>query len=133
MIVNGKVYILEMNNRFQGSTPLLNLALKEAGMPSMQELNFDSFQNKKSKIDINNLKVPYSCFVYLANEQGKPCVGHRKKWIMEKQVAEVWSDGLNYEWEIAPYATLERLVFHTNIVSITYEDRVILHPNVSDM
>lgn len=133
MIVNGKVYILEMNNRFQGSTPLLNLALKEAGMPSMQELNFDSFQNKNPKIDINNLKVPYSCFVYLANEQGKPGIGHRQKWAMEKQVAEVWSDGLNYEWEIAPYATLERLVFHTNIVSITCEDRVILHPNVSDM
>ena len=133
MIVGGKVYILEMNNRFQGSTPLLNLALKESGLPSMQELNFDSFQSTTSDYDIENLKVPYSCFVYLANENGDPHVGHKRDWTKEKKVVEVCDNGLNYEWEIAPFATLERVVFRTNIVSITSELRVALHPNIPDM
>ena len=133
MIVDGKVYILEMNNRFQGSTPLLNLALKDAGFPSMQELNLDAFHNKGSNYNIENLKVPYSCYVYLANENGKPYEGHKREWIKEKNVVEICDDGLNYEWEIAPYATLERVVFKTNIVSITSDNRVILHPNIPDM
>ncbi len=133
MIVDGKAYVLEMNNRFQGSTLLLNLALKESGFPSMQELNFDSFQNKKSAYHIEKLDVPYSCFTYLANENGKPYEGHRRKWEKEKTIVEIFDDGLNYEWKIAPYATLERVVFKTNIVSITDEHRVILHPNIPDM
>ena len=133
MIVDGKVYILEMNNRFQGSTPLLNLALKDEGFPSMQELNLDAFHNKVSDYNIENLKVPYSCFVYLANENGKPYEGHKREWTKEKNVVEICDDGLNYEWEIAPYATLERVVFKTNIVSITSDNRIILHPNIPDM
>lgn len=133
MIVGKKTYILEMNNRFQGSTPLLNLALKESGFPSMQELNFDSFQNKKSAYHIANLNVPYSCFTYLANEHGKPYKGHQREWIQEETVAELFDDGLDYEWKIAPYATLERVVFKTNIVSVTSDSRVILHPNIPDM
>lgn len=133
MIVGKKTYVLEMNNRFQGSTPLLNLALKESGFPSMQELNFDSFQNKKSAYHIENLNVPYSCFTYLANEHGKPYKGHQREWIQEETVAELFDDGLDYEWKIAPYATLERVVFKTNIVSVTSDSRVILHPNIPDM
>lgn len=133
MIVGKKTYVLEMNNRFQGSTPLLNLALKESGFPSMQELNFDSFQNKKSAYHIENLNVPYSCFTYLANENGKPYEGHQREWIQEETVAELFDDGLDYEWKIAPYATLERVVFKTNIVSVTSDSRVILHPNIPDM
>lgn len=133
MVVDGKVYILEMNNRFQGSTPLLNLALKESGLPSMQELNFDSFQNRTSDYNIDRLKVPYSCFVYLANENGKPYEGHKRQWTQEENVVEIYDDGLNYEWEMAPFATLERVVFKTNIVSVTSDNRIILHPNIPDM
>ncbi len=133
MIIDGKAYILEMNNRFQGSTPLLNLALKEAGFPSMQELNLDAFQNKTSDYSIGNLEVPYSCFVYLANENGKPNEGHKREWTKEKNVVEICDDGLNYEWKIAPYATLERVIFKTNIVSVTSDNRVVLHPNIPDM
>lgn len=133
MIVDGKVYILEMNNRFQGSTLLLNMALRDSGLPSMHELNYDSFRSKVSNYDAEKLKVPYSCFVYLANEKGKPYKGHMRDWTGEQNVVKVYDDGLNYEWRIAPYATLERVVFRTNIVSITSEKRVILHPAVPDM
>ena len=133
MIVDNKVYILEMNNRFQGSTVLLNIALAEQGLPSMQELNYDSFINAESKYDVGNLKVPYSCFTYLADERGIPCPGHRRDFKQEKNVYGIYDDGLDYEWEIAPYATLERVIFKTNIVSVTDENRINIHPNIPDM
>ena len=133
MIVDGKVFILEMNNRFQGSTPLLNLALKKNGLPSMQELNYEAFNKKNSAYNINNLEVPYSYFTYIANEDGNSGETHKRNWNSEKEVVGIFDDGLNYDWEIAPYATLEKVVFKTNILSITSENRVILHPNIPDM
>ncbi len=133
MIVNGKTYILEMNNRFQGSTPLLNLALRDAGLPSMQELNYEAFQRAESEYDVERLEVPYSCFVYLADGKGEPGAGHKRNWRGDKTVVDVCDDGLDYAWDIAPYATLERVVFRTNLLSVTDEGRVILHPNIPDM
>jgi len=133
MIVDGKAYILEMNNRFQGSTSLLNLALKDAGIPSMQELNYDSFQKPASEYAVNDLQVPYSCFVYIADGKGQPYLGHKRDWAREKNIVGIYDDGLNYEWGIAPNATLERVIFDTNIVSVNEESRVVLHPNIPDM
>lgn len=133
MIVDNKVYILEMNNRFQGSTVLLNLALEAQGLPSMQELNYDSFISVDSKYNVDNLEVPYSCFTYLADENGVPCYGHQRKFKEEKYVYDIYDDGLDYKWEMAPFSTLERVVFKTNIVSITDDNRVNIHPNIPDM
>ncbi len=133
MIVDGKVYILEMNNRFQGSTLLLNLALRDAGLPSMQELNYESFHSNIAKCRVEELKVPYSCFTYIANENGKPFAGHKRNFRNEKNVVAVYDDGLCYDWKMAPFATLERVVFQTNIVSVINDNRVILHPNIPDM
>lgn len=133
MIVNGEVYILEMNNRFQGSTLLLNIALEEQGLPSMQELNYDSFINDKSRYDVEHLSVPYSCYTYIADQNGRPFEGHRRDFRREKNVYDVYDDGLDYCCTIAPFATLERVVFKTNIVSITDDYNVVLHPNIPDM
>lgn len=133
MIVNGDVYILEMNNRFQGSTLLLNLALRDAGIPSMQELNYESFCKKNSQYDIGKLRVPYSCFTYIANENGRPNKGHKRNFREEKTVVGIYDEGLCLDWDIAPYATLERVVFCTNVLTVTDDGRVILHPNIPDM
>lgn len=133
MIVGGSAYILEMNNRFQGSTVLLNMALRDAGLPSMQELNFESFSRKSSQYDVGALRVPYSCFTYIANENGRPSGGHNRDFGLEKTVVGVYDEGLCYDWKMAPNATLERVVFRTNILTITDDKRVILHPNIPDM
>lgn len=133
MIVDDEVYVLEMNNRFQGSTLLLNIALEEQGFPSMQELNYDSFTCDKSKYDVENLKVPYSCYTYLADQNGKPYEGHKRQFRREKKIYNIYDDGLNYSWPIAPFASLERVIFKTNIVSVTDENTVVLHPNIPDM
>lgn len=69
IIVGGVSYILEVNNRFQASTILLNKALRANDMPSIQELNLEAFTYKKSKLvkaeDFYNLKVNYSIYTYI--------------------------------------------------------------------
>lgn len=133
MLADGEAYILEMNNRFQGSTPLLNLALHDAGFPSMQELNYEAFTEKKSSISLEGFSVPYSCYTYVADEYGKRPDGHTQCFFSDPDVVAVQDDGLSYSDPIAPSASLERVTFRTNIVSVTSQGRVALHPNVEDL
>lgn len=133
MIIDEQAFILEINNRFQGSTPLLNMALHNAGLPSVQELNYEAFTASCSSVRIPNLKVPYSCYTYMADEHGNCSLGHLRDFEQNLDVVSVRSDGLCYDWPIAPMASLERVVFCTNIVSVTSEGTVRIHPNIPDV
>lgn len=132
IIVNGKVYILEMNNRFQGSTLLLNLALQNACLPSMQELNYKAFYGDSIHFDSFKLDVPYSSFTYIANDRGEIPIGHNRDYRGERYIEMILGEGLSYEYKIDPFATLERIVFKTNITSITENKCIALHPSIPD-
>lgn len=133
MIVGNSVRILEMNNRFQGSTVLLNKALNDSGFPSMQELNYEAFIEDKPSCVVDDLRVPYSCFTYIADEKGRRSRAHYRKMSSCSHVVDILDEGLNYGYEIAPYATLERVIFDTNIVSIAPDNTIRIHPNITDM
>lgn len=133
MIVGNTVRILEMNNRFQGSTILLNKALYEKGMPSMQMLNYEAFTKDFASCCLDDFVVPYSCFTYIANVNGERQRAHYRTFSGHSNVVEVLDEGLNYDYEIAPYATLERVIFNTNIVSISTENTIRVHPNIVDL
>lgn len=133
MIVGNNVRILEMNNRFQGSTILLNKALYDAGLPSMPELNYEAFNNDRSSVCVENLTVPYSCFTYIADEKGQRQRSHYRDLGSRKGVVEIPDEGLNYDYDIAPYATLERVIFNSNIVSVSPENTIRIHPNIIDL
>lgn len=65
LISESEVYFLEINPRFQSSTPMLNLALKEKGLPSIQELLINIFdkKNEPNKNIFEQLKVDYSSYI----------------------------------------------------------------------
>ena len=66
MILDNGVFIQEINNRFQGSTPALNRALWESGFPSVQQLHLESFSRSTPSKNISamsHLRVPYSSLV----------------------------------------------------------------------
>lgn len=136
MITGGRAYLMEANGRFQGSTPLLNMALHDAGLPSMQELNYEAFIQCRPSISndaLRSIRVPYSCYTYLATDDGKVPFGHCRDFYLDANVIKVYSDGLHYDMPIVPVASLERVVFSTNIVSVTSTDAVRLHPNIPDV
>lgn len=60
---------MEINARFQNSSSILNKALLENNLPSLQELQFNCFNNKSiitKKIDVN-----YSCYIKENNASNK--------------------------------------------------------------
>lgn len=133
MIVGNEVRVLEMNNLFQGSTILLNLALRNADLPSMLELNYEAFTRDMPSCSVDDLIVPYSCFTYIADKDGHRPRAHYQEFESRTDVVDVLNEGLNYKYEIAPYATLERVIFNSNIVSVSPCSKVLVHPNIPDM
>ena len=73
MIVDGTALILEVNNRFQASTILVNKSLAEAGMPSLHVLNYEAFHQGESTCiqaaALSELKVNYSMYTFIDEEQ----------------------------------------------------------------
>lgn len=52
---------MEINTRFQNSSTIVNLALKEKKLPSLQELNICCF--KDNDIRLRDFKINYSCYI----------------------------------------------------------------------
>ena len=61
IIYNNEVYFMEINPRFQNSSTILNKALQDNNLPSLQELNYNCFYNKK--IILKPFKVNYSSYI----------------------------------------------------------------------
>lgn len=61
LIVDNEVYFMELNARFQNSSTILNKALVENNMPSLQEMNYSCFFGKK--LNYNPINVKYSSYI----------------------------------------------------------------------
>lgn len=57
---NNKVYFIEINPRFQGSTAKLDKILKESNLPSIFEYNYYAFQHKEMP-STKNMKYSIMC------------------------------------------------------------------------
>ncbi len=65
IIYDNEVYFMEINPRFQNSSIILNKALQENNLPSLQELHYNCFFNKNIKL--KSFDVNYSGYI---NEYG---------------------------------------------------------------
>lgn len=61
IIYEDEVYLMEINTRFQNSSTMVNLALKENNLPSLQELNIRCFKNET--IYLKKFNINYSCYI----------------------------------------------------------------------
>lgn len=61
IIYEDEVYLMEINTRFQNSSTIVNLALKENKLPSLQELNICCFKDENIKLE--DFKINYSCYI----------------------------------------------------------------------
>jgi hypothetical protein len=130
MIVNDVAFFMEINNRFQGSTPLINRALHENNYPSIQELNFDAFHHKKASVDISQLEVCYSNYVYINYEDELHSAHIYKRLHTCNHVVEVIRDGYSDHDYKEKEAYLYKVIFNTNITSIAPNQYVRLHQNI---
>ena len=65
IIYDNEVYFMEINPRFQNSSTILNKALQENNLPSLQELHYNCFFDKSIKL--KSFDVNYSSYI---NEYG---------------------------------------------------------------
>lgn len=136
MLVGNDIYFLEANNRFQGSSSVLNKALSEAGLPSLQRMNYDAFlsngENIPQKNLIENLEVSYSSYT-LINEMSGVHARHMYFAVQkENTVSEIIPEGFQLNQKAEDLASLFLVIFCTNLVSICDNTTCVrLHPNIS--
>lgn len=87
IIYNHEAYFMEINPRFQSSTNLLNMALKENNQTTVNELCLKAFQNQA--IDTKEIDVNYSKYIFeendLIHELNVPYLKKQKDGFDEKQ------------------------------------------------
>ena len=136
IITDKDVLLLEVNNRFQSSTNLLNFGLLENGYKSIQELNYDAFTKNapdKQDLKISSAEINYSdyAFIYTGTNQHADAILERSK--NNPYVVSVDMDG--YHPGMPGYekiAHLFRINFNTNIVWINEEHTPNIHENIAD-
>lgn len=87
IIHKGEVYFMEINPRFQSSTNLLNMALKENNQETVNELCMKAFKNDNSTS--RGIEVNYSKYIFdeddRLHELKIPCIKKQKDGFDEKQ------------------------------------------------
>lgn len=134
LISSGRVYLMEINPRFQSSTFLLNHAIREAGyQESLQSMHLAAFQQPRPAEDIKGLEtLEVSASSY-----------HYEYWPdRRKELYAVWSllksgseavcidDGLDWTMVLEPHTYLFKAVFQGSIAAISPSFQCRLHGNV---
>lgn len=162
IIQNGEVEMLECNNRFQSSSNLLNLALRDAGLPSLQEMNFaacndgklsdiikgcggDKFRAvetdgglKYTAVDLGEVNYSNFSFVDSGNnyEHARNIYKVANKLLEDKNnkcgIVSLETDGYRDDIKYKPFSHLFRITFRTNITSISPEGTLRLNENVCE-
>lgn len=136
LLVDNEIFFLEANNRFQGSSILLNKALSTAGLPSLQQMNYDAFLSENDvgceRKLIEELEVPYSLYTFIKEADNTHSQYMYYALHNEKTVNELIMEGYHLEQKAESLASQFSVIFDTNIVSLCEKNMSIrLHPNLA--
>ncbi|MBD5584115.1 MAG: radical SAM protein [Clostridia bacterium] len=131
-----EVFILEINNRFQASTPLINKALKMQKMKSLQELCIDAFEHKYPTdydLKTSNIEIDFSYYTYLQSQTGAIHARLMSERRDSTHIIEILDDGyFSSAGACDDEAYLCRVVFDTNITSITPDHYLAINENIAE-
>lgn len=100
-----KLYLVELNCRFQGSSFLVNKALKDCNLISLQEINIAAFNGEKlENILPNDFKIDYGSIFYYKKEETKLSIENA-----DFECREL--DGLNYYSNSEDFAYLYKDIY----------------------
>lgn len=134
LITEDEVMFVEINARFQASTPPLNKALKDSGLPTLQEMQLVAFSGGQlpNQELMDELSVPYSMICYLEGTWDKPYdLLNGTERIPE--IADVRLDGFFPKRSTQKNAYLFKVVFNTNCSSISPNGTMDLYENLLDV
>ena len=87
---NNTLYFVEINPRFQGSTRLLNIWLRQYNYPSIYQLHYDMFIDKEYDYNFSNVSLPYMSYNYISDVSIKPNLPSNAKLILRD--LDGWND-----------------------------------------
>ncbi len=133
-LISDKIYLMEINPRFQSSTFLLNRALRDAGCEdSLQSMHFSAFQDASPGgylADAVRLAVPYSCFHYEYQSDREAELHAAWELARNSPGVECIDDGLDWSIRLEPHTYLFKTVYCGSIAALSPSFQCRIHGNV---
>ncbi len=131
-IVDNEAYINEINTRFQSSTPLLNKALRENDLPTVDMANIAAFSGESVKAysDAENISVNYCALTFLSGVNSRHTARMLEAAEREPDCIGVDTDGYYPGRRVGRDVYMFRMTFKANIASVSPDGGVFFHENV---
>ncbi len=100
LICNDEVYLMEINSRFQNSSTVLNKALIDNNLSSLQEMNYMCFYD--GTINYHGIDVNYSSYIMDFEEESNFSFKYQPIEILDEPDIELEYDKLSY-WRTLIY------------------------------
>lgn len=133
LVTEKEIYFLEINPRYQASSFLINIALKEYNLPSLSQLNMSVFYNgiETSQTDLENIRINYSFYKYIYAEGIKhPNYVYQRAHYCS-HIYKIVTDGWTCNTVTENDAYCYSLIFKTNICSISPDFQCNIYSNIS--
>ncbi len=128
-----EVFFMEINERFQASSYLINMALKKNHFPSLHQLCLDTFQKSKSNVNLLGFEVNYSNYIYTYHHRFRHCYQYiLTKARSNRNIVRIVEDGFLQNTVFEEDAYLFTLVSDTNMVSIGYDNSINIDDNIRE-
>jgi len=111
---NDRLYLMEVNPRFQGSSNILDLALADFGYDSLFKINYEAFVGEDTariNLDLNDFVVKYSSYSIIKNDYGKNTM--LSEIISKSGCFSCDLDGYDKSQKIDDNVYLYRLIFNS--------------------
>ena len=132
LVDDKEVYLMEINARFQSSTFIINMVMKEMGINcSMQALHMDAFLNPSCTYEVPMLEIPYSFWSYSYSPQIHEQLRYLHR--LHKSSNEVIlcvDDNLDWDMSFEQGTYLFKSIFYGNIAALSPELQCRIHCNV---
>lgn len=130
LIEGNEVYFLEINPRFQASTPLINLELVSSQSLTVQDILLNIFLDQEYVIPEIKTSINYSTYIIDATEHNSFYFEYLQNISVSDELEEVLTDGYCNDIFYENRASLFSLVLATNIATINPNGNLNIHENI---
>ncbi len=130
LIADNEVYFLEINPRFQASTPLINLEMASKHSLTLQNILIHIFTEPEYLIPELGVDINYSSYIIDAKEDNSFYSEYLQNISKSIEIKEILLDGFNSGMRIEDRASLFSVVLSTNIASINPNGGLNIHENI---
>lgn len=130
---SNEVYFMEINERFQASTYLINLALSDEEKKTVQQMCIDAFNHKLLSTKNSNLFIKYSNFAYYKNCSIDKVYMFFDRIKKEKLICKTVLDGFSRNNKMDNDSYLYKVIINKKITSISPDNRLNINCNVKGL